>query len=44
VFEDANFGRAWFVEGDTNGDTIADFSLVVVAPDAYPLGKDDFFL
>jgi Ca2+-binding RTX toxin-like protein len=44
VFQDPNFARAWFVEGDTNGDTVADFSLVLVAPNAYPLGKDDFFL
>jgi Ca2+-binding RTX toxin-like protein len=44
VFQDANFARAWFVEGDTDGDTIADFSLVLVAPNAYPLGKDDFWL
>jgi Ca2+-binding RTX toxin-like protein len=44
VSRDPNYSRAWLVEGDTNGDMVADFSLIVVAPNAYPLGEGDFFL
>jgi Ca2+-binding RTX toxin-like protein len=43
VSQDPNYSRARLVEGDTNGDKVADFSLIVVAPSAYPLGRDDFF-
>jgi Ca2+-binding RTX toxin-like protein len=44
VSQDPNLAHAWLVEGDTDGDRVADFSLIVVAPDAYPLGKEDFWL
>jgi Ca2+-binding RTX toxin-like protein len=44
VGQDPNVAGGWFVEGDTDGDRIADFSLSVVAPNAYPLGQSDFLL
>jgi Ca2+-binding RTX toxin-like protein len=44
VSQDPNLAHAWLVEGDTDGDRVADFSLIVVAPNAYPLGKEDFWL
>jgi Ca2+-binding RTX toxin-like protein len=42
--QDANFARAWIVEGDTDGDGQADFSLVVVTQPGYLLGAGDFIL
>jgi Ca2+-binding RTX toxin-like protein len=37
-------GADWFVEGDVNGDGLADLVIQVTLPDATPLGAGDFFL
>jgi Ca2+-binding RTX toxin-like protein len=37
-------GPDWFVEGDTNGDGLADLVIQVTLPDATPLGVGDFIL
>jgi Ca2+-binding RTX toxin-like protein len=36
--------RSWLVEGDTNGDGAADFSLLIVAQQGQILGSNDFLL
>jgi Ca2+-binding RTX toxin-like protein len=37
-------GADWFVEGDLNGDGLADLIIQVTLPDATPLGAGDFIL
>jgi hypothetical protein len=37
-------GPDWFVEGDTNGDGLADLVIGVTLPDATPLAIGDFIL
>jgi Ca2+-binding RTX toxin-like protein len=37
-------GADWFVEGDTNGDGLADLIIKVTLPDATPIGAADFIL
>jgi Ca2+-binding RTX toxin-like protein len=37
-------GADWFVEGDVNGDGLADLVIQVTLPDATPLGAGDFIL
>lgn len=37
-------GGSWLVEGDTNGDGVADFSLAVTVADSHALGIADFLL
>jgi hypothetical protein len=37
-------GPDWFVEGDVNGDGLADLLIQVTLPDATPLGAADFIL
>ena len=37
-------GADWFVEGDTNGDGLADLIIQVTLPDATPMGMGDFIL
>jgi Ca2+-binding RTX toxin-like protein len=37
-------GADWFVEGDTNGDGLADLTIQVTLPDATPLAVGDFIL
>ena len=40
----AEFGRAWVVEGDVDGDLVADFMLIVVTQPGYDLRPSDFLL
>ncbi|HEY0043329.1 MAG TPA: calcium-binding protein [Allosphingosinicella sp.] len=44
VTQDSTYNRAWLVEGDTNGDGTADFSLYVVAQPGQAIGANDFLL
>ncbi|HEY0044639.1 MAG TPA: VCBS domain-containing protein [Allosphingosinicella sp.] len=44
VTQDAVYNRAWLVEGDTDGDGAADFSLYVVAQPGQVIGANDFLL
>ncbi len=39
-----NVGGTWTVQGDVNGDGVADFELTVVVTDAHPLAGGDFVL
>jgi hypothetical protein len=39
-----NVGSTWTVQGDVDGDGIADIELVVIVGDAHPLGGGDFAL
>jgi Ca2+-binding RTX toxin-like protein len=40
----SGFDRAWVVEADTNGDTVADFMMIVVAQRGYILSQADFLV
>jgi VCBS repeat-containing protein len=37
-------GNDWLVQGDINGDSTADFQVMLTIPDAHPLGAGDFVL
>ena len=37
-------GGSWTVQGDVNGDGVADIELIVVVTDTHPLGGGDFIL
>ena len=37
-------GDDWLIQGDTNGDGVADMELLVTTADAHILGATDFFL
>ncbi|HEX8585013.1 MAG TPA: calcium-binding protein [Allosphingosinicella sp.] len=43
VYQDTSAANTWIVEGDTNGDHNADFSLVVVTQDGHAMGIGDFW-
>jgi hypothetical protein len=37
-------GGTWYVEGDTNGDSVADLVVALTLQGASPLGAGDFYL
>ncbi|HEX8214253.1 MAG TPA: RTX toxin, partial [Allosphingosinicella sp.] len=37
-------GGTWYVEGDTNGDSVADLVIALTLQGPTPLGTGDFFL
>jgi Ca2+-binding RTX toxin-like protein len=43
VYQDTSAANTWIVEGDTNGDHNADFSLIVVTQDGHAMGVGDFW-
>lgn len=39
-----NSGNGWLVEGDVNGDGVADFALLVMTQNGHMIGANDFYL
>lgn len=37
-------GNVWTIQGDTDGNGVADFQLVVTVADSHAIGSGDFFL
>ncbi|HEY0085992.1 MAG TPA: hypothetical protein VGB65_08785, partial [Allosphingosinicella sp.] len=44
VSQHPQYGTAWVVEADTNGDSVADFTLYLVAPAGFLPEKSDFYV
>ena len=44
VSQHATLANAWVVEGDTNGDGVADLLLYVVGPPNFVFEKSDFYV